>query len=73
VSDNSVSNPANTCLQLKRLSRALTETVRRATDIVARYGGEKFVVILLDTKLEQALYPAKEEIELLPLLSMLLI
>jgi two-component system cell cycle response regulator len=38
---------------LKELARRMTDSVR-AVDLVCRYGGEEFVVILLDTDLEQA-------------------
>jgi diguanylate cyclase (GGDEF)-like protein len=40
------------CLQ--KIAEALKTTVKRGTDIVARFGGEEFVVILPDTNLQDA-------------------
>lgn len=39
---------------LKRVARALEQTVLRPGDIVARYGGEEFAVILMQTGIEGA-------------------
>lgn len=39
---------------LKKVSNVLKKIVCRATDIITRYGGEEFVLILPNTKLEQA-------------------
>jgi len=44
---------------LKRLSRILRENVR-ASDIVGRYGGEEFVVLLIDTDLGTAMQIAEK-------------
>lgn len=42
-------------LCLKQVSKALQVGVERARDLVARFGGEEFVVLLPETKLEGAL------------------
>ena len=39
---------------LVRLAAVLTESVRRPSDVVVRYGGEEFVLILPDTGVSQA-------------------
>ncbi len=44
---------------LRALARALTQTVRRAGDLVARYGGEEFVVLLPDASAHDALETAR--------------
>lgn len=46
------------CLQ--QVARSLEETVTRATDLVTRYGGEEFGVILPDTGLKGALEIAEQ-------------
>lgn len=40
---------------LKKVAKAIDKTFGRATDLVARYGGEEFVVLLPDTKVNDAL------------------
>lgn len=39
---------------LKKISKVLTTGVKRAGDFCARYGGEEFVILLPDTRLENA-------------------
>lgn len=43
---------------LKRVAHAVTATVR-ASDLVSRFGGDEFVVIMPDTDLDQATVVAK--------------
>ncbi len=45
---------------LKRLARALAETMKRPADLAARYGGEEFACILPDTGAEGASWLASE-------------
>lgn len=40
---------------LKRIAQALSKTLLRTDDLVARFGGEEFVVILPDTTLDEAI------------------
>jgi hemerythrin len=40
---------------LVRVAKALVDSVRRATDVVSRYGGEEFAVLLPDARQEGAL------------------
>jgi diguanylate cyclase (GGDEF)-like protein len=44
---------------LRRVAKALTESVTRPLDLVARYGGEEFVVVLPDTPVEGVLATAE--------------
>lgn len=44
---------------LKRVAKALRNTLKRPGDFVARYGGEEFVVVLPDTEVEGAHQIAK--------------
>ncbi len=39
---------------LKQIARTIQDTLRRGTDVVARYGGDEFVVMLPDVELEGA-------------------
>ena len=39
---------------LKRVAKALKDTVKRPTDLVARYGGEEFIIILSETDTQGA-------------------
>ena len=45
---------------LKKVARALKETVRRPTDLVARFGGEEFAIVLGGTDAEGAMTIARE-------------
>ena len=45
---------------LKLVAQAIHRTVGRASDLVSRYGGEEFVVVLGDTPLEGALQIAEQ-------------
>lgn len=45
---------------LRKVAEALAETINRPTDLVARFGGEEFAVILGDTDLEGALLIAEQ-------------
>ncbi|MGJ8692389.1 MAG: diguanylate cyclase [Thalassotalea sp.] len=45
---------------LKKVARAIKNTLHRAFDFVARYGGEEFAVVLPDTDLEGAIRVAEE-------------
>jgi diguanylate cyclase (GGDEF)-like protein len=40
---------------LKKVAQAMTQGVKKTTDLVARYGGEEFAVVLPDTNLQQAI------------------
>ncbi len=44
---------------LKRIARTIKEAVRRPTDLVARLGGEEFVVVLPDTSMEGSMVVAE--------------
>ena len=44
---------------LKKISTVLSQTCKRATDMVARYGGEEFAIILPDTPAEAAMMMAE--------------
>lgn len=48
---------------LKRVAEALNETVNRPTDIVARFGGEEFAIILGGTDAEGAMNIAEQAFE----------
>ncbi len=39
---------------LKRIAKIMKDSLLRSTDFVARFGGEEFVIILYDTKTDQA-------------------
>lgn len=45
---------------LKQVAAILTSVVRRSTDMVSRYGGEEFVILLPDTSLAEARALAQE-------------
>ncbi len=45
---------------LHRVARALAEVVNRPADLASRYGGEEFVVLLVDTVLEGAVFLAEK-------------
>ncbi len=45
---------------LKQVAAALRQTVHRPTDLVSRYGGEEFVMVLPDTTLEGAVAVANK-------------
>jgi diguanylate cyclase (GGDEF)-like protein len=47
----------DTCLKL--IAKCLESTVKRSGDLIARYGGEEFLVILAETKSENALFVAQ--------------
>jgi diguanylate cyclase (GGDEF)-like protein len=49
------------CLQ--KVAEALAETIKRPTDLVARFGGEEFAIILGGTDSEGAITIAKQAIE----------
>jgi len=40
---------------LKKVAKILTDSTKRATDLVARYGGEEFTIILPDTDIQGAI------------------
>jgi diguanylate cyclase (GGDEF)-like protein len=44
---------------IKQLARALQNSVKRGTDLVARFGGDEFVVLLTDTDSAGALHVAR--------------
>ena len=44
---------------LKSVAECLESTVKRSGDLIARYGGEEFLVILAETKSENALFVAQ--------------
>ena len=48
---------------LKKVAAALRETIHRPTDLVARFGGEEFVIVLGGTDLEGALTIARQAME----------
>ena len=48
---------------LKKVAEALKFTIRRPTDLLARFGGEEFAIVLGDTNSEGALNIAKQVIE----------
>ena len=45
---------------LKKVAKALSRTVHRPADLVSRYGGEEFVMVLPDTTLEGAVAVAEK-------------
>lgn len=45
---------------LKRVAESLDNTVKRATDVLARFGGEEFIVLLPDTSMEDACFLAEK-------------
>ena len=47
----------DTCLKL--IAKCLESTVKRSGDLIARYGGEEFLVVLAETKSENALFIAQ--------------
>ncbi|WP_020588020.1 GGDEF domain-containing protein [Desulfobacter curvatus] len=44
---------------LKLIAKCLESTVKRSGDLIARYGGEEFLVVLAETKSENALFVAQ--------------
>lgn len=48
---------------LRRVSRTLSETIKRPADLLARYGGEEFAVILPETSMEGAEEIAEQMLE----------
>lgn len=44
---------------LQKIAKVITEALPRSTDILARYGGDEFVVVLYDTKIHGALIVAQ--------------
>ncbi|WP_373054689.1 PAS domain S-box protein [Thioalkalivibrio sp.] len=44
---------------LRKVAQALRSHLRRSTDLLVRYGGEEFLVVLLETELEPALQLAE--------------
>ncbi|MEH2295609.1 EAL domain-containing protein [Nostoc sp.] len=45
---------------LRQVAKAISRTVKHATDLVARYGGEEFAVILPNTDMERAIAVARD-------------
>ncbi|MTJ52913.1 diguanylate cyclase [Anabaena sp. UHCC 0253] len=45
---------------LYQVAQAISQTCKRSTDLVARYGGEELVILLPNTDLEGAVYVAKQ-------------
>lgn len=45
---------------IKRIAVAMKQSVKRSTDLVARYGGDEFVVLLADTDVDGAMHVAAE-------------
>jgi len=57
VNDNYGHLTGDNCL--KAVAKSLTEIINRPTDIIARFGGEEFVVVLTDTNEEGAVVVAE--------------
>ncbi len=45
---------------LRQVAKAISQTVKHPTDLVSRYGGEEFAVILPNTDIEEAIAVAKD-------------